>query len=64
MMDRGMTDLEIEQGLTIANMVKSPARFGIIWFLSDFLIGIIISLVIAIFVKKENTGMDQPGINQ
>jgi hypothetical protein len=60
MMDRGMSDMEIEQGMELARKFQSVglATFGS--FFITFIIGLILSLITAIFVKKEDTGFGQP----
>jgi hypothetical protein len=60
MMDRGMTDLEIEQGMAMANKFASVGMYTFLAVAGNFVLGIIFSLVTAIFVKKENTGFEQP----
>jgi hypothetical protein len=60
MMDKGMTDLEIEQGMAMMAKVNSPGWFTLFAILSNLIGGTIISLITAIFVKKENAGFDQP----
>jgi hypothetical protein len=60
MMDKGMTDLEIEQGMAIANKFASVGMYTFIAVIGNFILGVIFSLITAIFVKKENSGFDQP----
>jgi hypothetical protein len=60
MMDKGMTDLEIEQGMTMARKFASIGWFTFLAVAGNFVMGIIFSLITAIFVKKENEGFDQP----
>jgi hypothetical protein len=60
MLDRGMTDMEIEQGMKMASMFQSVGWMTFFAVLGNYIIGIIISLVTAIFVKKENMNFGQP----
>jgi hypothetical protein len=60
MLDRGMTDMEIEQGMMVAEKFQSVGMFTFFAILGNFIGGIVISLITAIFVKKENTNFDQP----
>jgi len=60
MMDRGATDLEIEQGMAIARKFAGVGMFTFTAVFSNFLAGVIISLITAIFVKKETAGFNQP----
>jgi hypothetical protein len=60
MMDRGATDLEIEQGMAIARKFAGVGMFTFTAIFSYFLSGVVISLITAIFVKRENAGIDQP----
>lgn len=60
MMDRGMTDMEIEQGMAMAKKFQNVGMMTFVAVLSNFIIGTIISLITAIFVKKENPNFDQP----
>ncbi len=60
MLDRGMTDMEIEQGMKLASMFQTVGWVTIFALLGNFIIGIIISLITSIFIKKENTNFEQP----
>jgi hypothetical protein len=60
LMDRGMSDMEIEQGMAIARKFQSVGLSSFGSFLVTFIFGIILSLITAIFVKKENTDFGQP----
>lgn len=62
MMDRGMTDLEIEQGMMMARKFSSVGMYTFLAVAGNFIMGMIFSLVTAIFVKKENTGFEQPSM--
>ncbi|MCK9400841.1 MAG: DUF4199 domain-containing protein [Bacteroidales bacterium] len=60
MMDRGMSDMDIEQGMAIARKFQSVGMYTFFAIVGNFIVGIIISLITAIFVKKENTDLGQP----
>jgi hypothetical protein len=60
MMDRGMTDMEIEQGMAVAQKFQGVGMFTFFAVIGNFIIGTIISLITAIFVKKEDTSFGQP----
>jgi O-antigen/teichoic acid export membrane protein len=60
LMDRGMSDMEIEQGMAIARKFQSVGLSSFGSLLAMFIIGTILSLITAIFVKKENTDFGQP----
>jgi hypothetical protein len=60
MMDRGMTDLEIEQGMAMARKFQSVGMFTFLAVVGNIFIGMIFSLITAIFVKKERSGFEQP----
>jgi hypothetical protein len=60
MLDRGMTDLEIEQGMMMAQKFASVGMYTFIAVAGNFIMGMIFSLVTAIFVKKEDAGFGQP----
>ena len=62
MMDRGMTDLEIEQGMMMARKFSSVGMYTFLAVAGNFIMGMIFSLVTATFVKKENTGFEQPSM--
>jgi hypothetical protein len=61
MMDRGMTDMEIEQGMAMAKKFSGIGMFTFSASAGNLFLGMIISLITSIFVKKENTGFEQPG---
>jgi hypothetical protein len=60
MMDRGMSEAEIEQGLKMAESFQTPGMYTFFAVAGNFVIGMVISLVTAIFVKKEDQGFSQP----
>jgi hypothetical protein len=60
LMDKGMSDMEIEQGMAIARKFQSVGLSAFGSLLITFVIGLVLSLVTAIFVKKENTDFGQP----
>jgi len=60
MMDMGMSDMEIEQGLAVAEKFQSVGMYTFFAVLGNFLIGTVISLITAIFIKKEDTSWGQP----
>jgi hypothetical protein len=60
--DRGMSDAEIDQSMKIAEMFAKPGMSTIMAFLSNLFFGAVISLIAAIFTKKENMGSDQPQV--
>lgn len=60
MMDRGMSDTEVEQGMAIARKFTGVGMATFMAILSNIILGMIISLLTAIFVKKEDTGFGQP----
>jgi hypothetical protein len=60
MMDRGMSDMEIEQGMAIARKFTGVGMATFMAILSNIFLGMVISLLTAIFVKKEDTGFGQP----
>ncbi|MFO7613371.1 MAG: DUF4199 domain-containing protein [Bacteroidales bacterium] len=60
MMERGLSDMEIEQGMSMVRKFQTPEIYTTFAVLGNFIIGIVFSLITAIFVKKENQGLDQP----
>ena len=60
MMDRGMSDMEVEQGMAMARKFQSVGMFTFFAVLGNLLIGMVFSLITAIFVKKEDAGFGQP----
>lgn len=62
LMDKGMSDMEIEQGMAIARKFQSVALATFSTLFITFFIGLILSLITSIFVKKENTDFGQPAV--
>ena len=60
LMDKGMSDAEIEQGMAVARKFAGPGMATFIAVLSNIFLGLIISLLTALAVKKEDTGFGQP----
>jgi hypothetical protein len=60
MLDRGMTDMEIEQAMKVASMFQTVGWMTFFAVLGNYIIGIILSLITSIFIKKENTNFGQP----
>jgi hypothetical protein len=60
MMDQGSSEAEIEQGMNFIQSMQTPGMFTFLAFAGNLLIGMVISLVTAIFVKKEDLGFGQP----
>jgi len=60
MMDMGMTDMEIEQGMAVAQRFQSVGMYTFFAILGNFIIGSVLSLITAIFIKKEDTSFGQP----
>jgi hypothetical protein len=60
LMDQGMSDMEIEQGMALVRKFSGVGMYTFFAFFGNFVIGIIFSLITAIFVKKENTDFGQP----
>jgi hypothetical protein len=60
MLDRGMTDMEIEQGMAMASKFQGVGMFTFFAVIGNFIVGIVISLITGIFVKKEDTNFEQP----
>ena len=60
MMDRGSSELEIEQGMKFMSMVNNVGWYTFFAVIGNIFIGTIISLITSIFVKKEDTGFGQP----
>jgi hypothetical protein len=60
MMDQGLTDMEIEQGMAVASKFQSVGMMTFFAVFGNFIAGIIISLLTAIFVKKEDQNWNQP----
>jgi hypothetical protein len=62
MMDRGMSDMEIEQGMNMARKFQGVGIYTFLAVAGNIFIGSIFSLITAIFVKKENTDFGQPSV--
>lgn len=62
MMDQGLSDMQIEQGMAMASKFQSVGMYTVIAIVGNFLIGMIFSLITAIFVKKEDTEFGQPAV--
>lgn len=60
MIDRGMSDMEVEQGMAFAEKFQTVGFYTAMALLGNFIVGIIFSLITSIFVKKEGRGFDQP----
>jgi hypothetical protein len=60
MMDRGMSDMEIEQGMAIASKFQGVGFYTFFAIVGNIFIGTIFSLITSIFVKRENTDFGQP----
>jgi hypothetical protein len=60
LMNQGMSETEIEQGMAIANKFASVGMYAFMAFVGNFIGGMITSLITAIFVKKEDTEFGQP----
>lgn len=52
--ERGMSDQEIEQALSISDRFMTPVMFTFFGLLASFIIGLILSLIIAAVLKKED----------
>lgn len=62
MMDRGLSDQEIEQGMALAEKFQSVGFYTAMALIGNFIVGIIFSLITSIFVKREGQGFDQPQV--
>lgn len=62
MMDRGMSDMQIEQGMAMARKFQGVGIYTFLAVAGNIFIGSIFSLITAIFVKKENTDFGQPSV--
>jgi hypothetical protein len=62
MMDRGMSDMEVEQGMAIARKFQGVGFYTFFAIAGNIFIGSILSLITSIFVKKENTDFGQPSV--
>jgi hypothetical protein len=54
MIERGMSDLEIEQSWPMVKALNSPVAWTLFALLGNILIGIVVSLITAIFIKNED----------
>jgi hypothetical protein len=54
MIERGMSDLEIEQSWPMVKALNSPTAWTLFAFLGNILTGVVVSLITAIFVKNED----------
>jgi hypothetical protein len=62
MMDQGLSDMQIEQGMAIARKFQSVWMYTFFAIILNFIIGMIFSLITANFVKKEDTEFGQPAV--
>lgn len=62
MMDKGMTDMEIEQGMMMARKFSSVGMYTFLAVVGNFILGLIFSLVTSIFVKKEDNSFGQSSL--
>lgn len=60
MMDKGMSDMEIEQGMAMARKFQSVGLLTFFAVAGNIFFGVILSLITSIFVKRENTDFGQP----
>ena len=51
--EKGMNDSQIEQAITMASKFQTPIFIAIFGFIGNALVGLVISLITAIFVKKD-----------
>jgi hypothetical protein len=56
MIERGMSDLEIEQSWPMVKFFNNPVAWTIFALLGNILIGLVVSLITSIFVKNEDRG--------
>jgi hypothetical protein len=54
MIERGMSDVEIDQAMPMVNMFNKPWIWAIFALLGNAIIGLILALITSIFVKKED----------
>ncbi len=57
MMDQGMSDIQIDQGLEMMRIFQSPFMLTITGIVMNVIIGAILSLLSAIFTKKESSNV-------
>jgi hypothetical protein len=62
LMDKGMSDMEIEQGMAIARKFQGVGMYTFVAIFGNIFFGAILSLITAIFVKKEDSGFGQPSV--
>lgn len=62
MMDRGMSQMEIDQGMAIASKFQGVGFYTFFAVAGNIFFGAILSLITAIFVKKENTDFGSPAV--
>lgn len=60
MLDKGMTQMEIEQAMEIARKFQSAWFPSLISIFVTYFIGLLCSLFTSIFIKKENINFGQP----
>ena len=60
MMDRGLSDMDIEQGMALARKFSGVGMYTFVAVAGNLFIGVIFSLITAVFVKKENTDFGRP----
>ena len=60
MMDKGMSDQEIEQGLAFMQKMQNVGFYTTVALIGNFVVGIVFSLITSIFIKKENPEYGQP----
>jgi hypothetical protein len=60
MMDKGMTEMEIEQGMAMVRKFQSVGLMTFFAVAGNIFFGAILSLITAIFVKRESTDFGQP----
>ena len=53
MEDRGMSDAEIEQAMSVAGMFTSPGAIALMGLLFTVIVGLVFALIISAFLKKE-----------
>ncbi len=60
MMERGMSQTEIDQGMAFARKFATVGVTTVMTLVTYFIIGMVMSLITAIIVKKEDTEFGQP----
>ncbi|WP_320052259.1 DUF4199 domain-containing protein [uncultured Acetobacteroides sp.] len=53
LLKKGLSDSQVEQSIAMASKFQTPLYIAIIGFLGNALVGLVISLITAIFVKKD-----------